>query len=454
MCTARSWGTLDTMSRLIETTRSWLRWALAYGFGQSFLRLFARRGSLVAKALVDPTIQDDPYPVYEAVRASGPDVGGKAYNPATISYAATKEMLRSRDFGVGGGHGELPTLLRRLLAKVQDYEVAGVIDAPSLLAIDPPQHTRFRRLISKEFTARAVAKHEERIQQVANRLLDGLESTGTFDLVTEYASLLPVAVISDLLGVPEERWMDILGWGNDAALTLDPGLSWREFRRAEVAMRELHRFLDEHIEYLRENPGDDLMSRLVALKDDDQLTHVELHSIALLTLGAGFETTVNLLGTGVVLLDRHRDQLDILRERPELWTNAVEEILRLEPPVQMTLRIAYADTEIAGQRIRKGSAVTAMLAGANRDPEVFPDPTRFDVTRENANEHLAFSAGEHYCVGSGLARLEGAVALRTLFERFPDLRIAEPPTLRDTRILRGYEHLPVSIGAQELTRSA
>jgi len=442
------------MATLIETTKSWLRWMLAYGFGQTFLRLYARRGSLVAKALVDPTIQDDPYPVYEAVRASGPHVGGRSYNPATISHAATKEMLRSRDFGVGGGHGELPGFLRRLLARVLDPEVAGVVDAPSLLAIDPPQHTRFRRLISKEFTARAVAKHEDRIQQVANKLLDNLESSETFDLVTEYASLLPVAVISDLLGVPEERWMDILGWGNDAALTLDPGLSWREYRRAEAAMRELHRFLDEHIEYLRQNPGDDLMSRLVALKDDDQLTHVELHSIALLTLGAGFETTVNLIGTGFVLLDRHRDQLAILRDRPELWTNAVEEILRIEPPVQMTLRIAYADTEVAGQPVRRGSAVTAMLAGANRDPEVFPHPTRFDVTRTNANDHLAFSAGEHYCVGSGLARLEGTVALRTLFERFPDVRVAEPPTLRDTRILRGYERLPVAVGAARLERTA
>ena len=442
------------MATLIETTKSWLRWLLAYGFGQSFLRLYARRGSLVAKALVDPTIQDDPYPVYEAVRASGPHIGGKAYNPATISHAATKEMLRSRDFGVGGGHGELPPPLRRLLARVLDTEVAGVVDPPSLLAIDPPDHTRLRKLISKEFTARAVLKHEERIELLANKLLDDLESSETFDLVSEYASLLPVAVISDLLGVPEERWLDILQWGNEAALSLDPGLGWREFQRAEAGLRELHRFLDEHIEYLRTNPGDDLMSRLVALKDDEQLTHVELHSIALLTLGAGFETTVNLIGTGVVVLDEHRDQLEILRERPELWTNAVEEILRLEPPVQMTLRIAYADTEVAGQPVRRGTAVTGMLAGANRDPEVFPDPTRFDVTRENANDHLAFSAGEHYCVGSGLARLEGAVALRTLFERFPDLRIAEPPTLRDTRILRGYERLPISLGASRLERTA
>lgn len=200
-----------------------------------------------------------------------------------------------------------------------------------------------------------------------------------------------------------------------------------------------------HLDDLRANPGDDLMSRLVSLEGDDQLTKDELHAIALLTLGAGFETTVNLIGTGVVLLDRHRDQLELLRANPDLWPNAVEEILRLEPPVQMTLRVAYADAEIGGRRIRKGTAVTAMIAGANRDPAMFPEPTRFDVTRSNAHEHLAFSSGEHYCVGSGLARLEGIIALRTLFERFPDLHLAGTPRLRGTRILRGYDSIPVAV---------
>jgi cytochrome P450 len=435
------------MASVLSKVRSWLRWALAYGFGRVVLRLESSRGNLVAKALVDPSIQDDPYPTYERVRAMDPDVGGKAMTPAAISHTATKELLRSSAFGVGDGHGELPGPLRRLLLRLQELEAAGPMDPPSLLAVDAPDHTRYRRLISKEFTARAVARHEDRITSVANRLLDELESTRETDLVTSYASMLPVAVISDLLGVPDNRHLDVLAWGNDAALTLDPGLSWRDYRRAEAAMRELHAFLDTHIQDLRTNPGDDLMSQLVAVTDEDRLTNTELHAIALLTLGAGFETTVNLIGTGVVLLIQNPHQLDVLRERPELWPNAVEEILRLEPPVQMTLRVAYEDTEIGSRPIPRGTAVTAMLAGANRDPGVFPNPTRFDVARPNAKEHLAFSAGEHYCVGSGLARLEGVVALRTLFERFPDLQMSGPPKLRGTRILRGYESLPVSIGA-------
>ena len=378
------------MSSVVSKVRSWLRWALAYGFGRAILRLESARGNVVAKALVDPSIQADPYPTYEQIRALGPDVGGKTMTPAAISYAATKEMLRSTSFGVADGHGDLPGPLRRTLLRLRELEVAGPIDPPSLLAVDAPDHTRYRRLISKEFTARAVARHEERIQTVANRLLDELEASGTTDLVASYASLLPVAVISDLLGVPEARHADVLEWGNDAALTLDPGLSWHDYQRAEAAMRSLHAFLDDHIADLRANPGDDLMSQLVAVTDEDQLTNEELHAIALLTLGAGFETTVNLIGTGVVLLARHPEQLAVLRDRPELWPNAVEEVLRLEPPVQMTLRVAYEDAQLGERSIAKGSAVTAMLAGANRDPQVFADPDRFDVARPNDTDHLAF----------------------------------------------------------------
>lgn len=433
------------MTRVMNHVQTWLRWVLGYGFGRFVLRAEARRGNLIARALVDPSVQDDPYPLYEQIRASGRDVAGSSLMPAAISHAAAKQMLRSPDFGVGDGHGELPPLMRRWLKRLQRLEVAGPMDPPSLLAIDPPDHTRHRRLISKEFTARAVGRHEERMQKVAHALLDDLESADTTDLVASYAALLPVAVIADLLGVPEERRLDVLSWGNDAALTLDPGLSFREYRRAEAAMRELHAFIDTHIANLRANPGDDLMSRLVSVRDEDQLTDVELHAIVLLTLGAGFETTVNLIGTGAVLLDRHRAQLQMLRERPELWPNAIEEMLRIQPPVQMTLRVAYADTEIAGRRLPRGTAVSAMIAGANRDPAVFTDPTTFDVTRSNANDHLAFSSGEHYCVGSGLARLEGIVALRTLFERFPDLQVSGDPVLRHTRILRGYESIPVTL---------
>jgi len=155
-----------------------------------------------------------------------------------------------------------------------------------------------------------------------------------------------------------------------------------------------------------------------------------------------------------VQLDAHPDQLAIARERPELWPNVVEEVLRYDSPVQMTLRSAYADVDVGGHLVTKGEPVVVFLGGANRDPDVFSDPHTFDITRENANEHLAFSSGIHYCLGAGLARLEGAVAVRTLYERFPDLRVAAPPERRGTHVLRGYDSIPVATGASRVLRTA
>lgn len=189
------------------------------------------------------------------------------------------------------------------------------------------------------------------------------------------------------------------------------------------------------------------MSQLIEANDDGtRLDDSELLATAGLVLAAGFETTVNLLGNGIELLLRHPDQLDVLREQPEVWPNAVEEILRLESPVQLTARIALADNEIAGHTIRAGDSVVLYLAGANRDPDVFPNPHAFDVTRDNAGRHLSFSGGRHFCLGAALARSEGAVGLRTFFDRYPDPTLAAGGRRRDTRVLRGWATLPVDLG--------
>jgi cytochrome P450 len=183
-------------------------------------------------------------------------------------------------------------------------------------------------------------------------------------------------------------------------------------------------------------------------QDGDRLSDEELRVNTLLLLGAGFETTVNLIGNAVALLLEHRDQLDRLIADPTGWPNAVDEVLRYESPVQVTVRVADADTTVAGQDVPAGRAVILMLGAANRDPKVFADPDRFDVTREEARQHLAFSAGIHYCLGAQLARLEATVALQTLFERFPDLSLAGAPVRRATRVLHGFERLPVAAGAR------
>jgi cytochrome P450 len=245
--------------------------------------------------------------------------------------------------------------------------------------------------------------------------------------------------------VPTSRRDDFLSWGAAAAATLDPGLSFRRYVAAERVLRAMHVFLRRHFERLRRDPGDDLVSRLVTLPEDEALTERELHAIVMLLLGAGFETTVNLLGNAVVLLDAHRDQWDALRADPSLWPDAVEEVLRLDSPVQITGRTARADVPLAGRTVRAGTRVTVLLGAANRDPDVFPDPARFDIRRPNARDHLAFSGGIHYCVGAGLARSEAVVALETLSERFPGLRVAGTPVRRDLQTLRGFEVLPVRL---------
>ena len=209
-------------------------------------------------------------------------------------------------------------------------------------------------------------------------------------------------------------------------------------------------WLGGHLQELRRNPGEDLMSQLIqasqAAAEGARLSERELQATAGLVLAAGFETTVNLLGNGIRMLLDTPGHLDTLAARPQLWPNAVEEILRLDSPVQMSARIARSDVTVAGTAIKRGEFVIIHLAGANRDPKVFDDPHRFDIERDNAGRHLSFSGGRHFCLGAALARAEGEVGLRTFFERYPDARLAGEGSRRDTRVLRGWSTLPITLG--------
>jgi cytochrome P450 len=414
------------------------------------LRREARAGQLGAKLAIDRQYWDDPFPLYDQMRAQGPLMPGRLIS-STASYDVVREVLRSSSFGVGIGSSErLSPIARRALANSTDPWAVGPAEPPSMLAVDPPDHTRYRRLVSKVFTARAVTALEPRVEQIATELLDAMEERAArgevVDLVDMYCAPLPVRVISEILGVPPHMHGSMLEWGNQAAVTLEVGLRYREFRTADKALRQIHHWLAQHLDELRRNPGEDLMSKLAVLTDDGEtLNDVELRATALLVVGAGFETTVNLLGNAVVLFDKHPDQLEILRSDPSGWENAVDEVLRFDSPVQLTVRIAQEDTNVCGHDVQRGRFVSLMLGGANRDPAMFADPAVFDVKRGNARDHLGFSAGIHYCLGASLARLEGAVALRMLYERFPDLTVAGQPIRRNLRVLRGWEHLPVRL---------
>ena len=429
----------------LRPARTLVRWGVRHALPAVFLDRAARSGDPVGRLLRDTAVRDQPYGVYEELRAGGPLVGS-SLGLVTTSHRVASEVLRSDRFGVGWDRSAAPRLIRWALRFGDELDATGVAEPPSMLVVDPPDHTRFRRLVSRAFTPRATAAFEPVVQRTAEALLDALELRGgTVDLVETYAAQLPVLVIANLLGVPVERREDFLRWGAAAAATLDPGLSFRRYLAAERGLRAMHAFLREHFQRLRREPADDLVSRLVGLPDDEALTERELHATVMLLLGAGFETTVNLLGNGVVLLDAHRDQREALLADPAGWDGAVEEVLRHDSPVQITGRTAKADAVVAGRDVRAGTRVTVLLGAANRDPEVFDDPARFDVTRANARDHLAFSAGIHYCVGAGLARLEGVVGLRTLTERFPDLRVSGRPVRRELQTLRGFEHLPVTL---------
>ncbi|GAC1398706.1 MAG: hypothetical protein NVSMB60_10140 [Mycobacterium sp.] len=288
------------------------------------------------------------------------------------------------------------------------------------------------------------------MQDSANMLLDELaEAEGTVDIVEQYCSQFPVTVIGDILGVPDDARPRILEFGELGAPSLDVGLTWRQYQTVYRGIEGFSVWLDSHLRELRRHPGDDLMSQIIRASEGAEggpLTQGELMATAGLVLAAGFETTVNLLGNGIRMLLDTPVHLETLGARPELWPTAVEEILRLDSPVQLSARIAGKDTDIAGTSVRCGEGVILYLAGANRDPKVFVDPNRFDIERENAGKHLSFSGGRHYCLGAALARAEGEVGLRTFFERFPDARLAGNGSRRETRVLRGWASLPIALG--------
>lgn len=431
------------------TVRQRVRWLALHGFVRGMSRLGMRRGDPQARLIADPAVRQNPAAFADEHRVKGPVVRGRA-GLLTFDHAVANELLRSDDFRVSSLGGELPKPLRWVIDRT-DTGLLHPIEPPSLLSIEPPDHTRCRKLVSSVFTTRAVTALRDGVEATADKLLDDLErdaaGSGTVDIVARYCSLLPVSVISDVLGVPNSDRAQILHYGELGAPSLDIGLSWPQYLRVHSGIVGFNAWLTNHLANLRRNPGDDLLSQLISATEDGAgLSERELQATAGLVLAAGFETTVNLLGNGIKMLLDHPEQLAKLRDRPELWPTAVEEILRLDSPVQMSARVAKKDIDVAGMPVRQGELIIIHLAGANRDPKVFDDPHRFDIERDNAGKHLSFSGGRHFCLGAALARAEGEVGLRTFFDRFPDARLAGSGSRRDTRVLRGWSTLPITLG--------
>jgi len=428
--------------------RQRIHWLAMHGVIRGISTVFARRGDPQGRLISDLSVRADPVTFTEELRARGPIVKARVVY-MSVDHKICSDVLRSEDFRVIALGSNLPKPLQWVIDRTKP-DVLHPLQPPSMLSVEAPEHTRYRKLVSSVFTTRAVAALRDRVQDTANRLLDDLaDEGGTVDIVARYCGQLPVTVIGDILGVPEDARPHILEFGEHGAASLDIGLTWPQYKVVSGAVQGFNDWLSAHLEELRRNPGDDLMSQIIRASEASEegpLTQRELVATAGLVLAAGFETTVNLLGSGIRLLLEHPEHLQTLAERPELWPTAVEEILRLESPVQLSARIAVKDAELGGMHVPAGSGILVYISGANRDPNIFTDPHRFDIERDNAGRHLSFSGGRHFCLGAALARAEGEVGLRTFFERYPDARLAGEGSRRDTRVLRGWSTLPITLG--------
>lgn len=424
--------------------RMWARWAVLQGVPRAFLAVQARRGEPLARLLIGPQRGGDPYRLIEQIRTRGRLTRAPLVS-ATADHELCRAILRDDRFGVTSPTNlGLPKPVHWLIRHT-DPQLPNPAETPSMLQVDPPDHARYRRPVAHAFTPRAIDKLRTRVIEVTGELLGRLESTPHPDLITDFAGPLPAEIIAEVLGIPDELRPQLLDRGDRGAPLLDIGVSWKTFRRGMQALREGDREFGDHVDRLRVEPGDDIFSQVIR---DGDLDRRELGTTAALLAGAGFETTVNLIGNAIVLLLHHRDQLAMLREDPELWPGAVEEVLRFDSPVQMTSRTANCDLELAGHHLAAHETVALLIAGANRDPTVFTNPDKFDITRPNAKDHLSFSSGIHACLGASLARMEATIALHALFERFPHLDLDGTPTPRGLATLRGFRHIPATTAAR------
>ncbi|MDI4233851.1 cytochrome P450 [Bradyrhizobium sp. Arg237L] len=390
-----------------------------------------------------PEFIRNPYPHYERLRAEDPmhvtPFGAfVASRQAEVSF-----VLRDKHFG----KDYAGRAIRRYGPKAMEDPVFRSM-SQMMLQQDPPDHTRLRGLVVKAFTARRVEDMRPRIQEIVDQTLDRVIPQGRMDLIEDFAFRLPVTVICDMLGIPEEHRETFYTGSRDSGRILEPvPLSPEEIKQGNARTKMSEMYFQQLFELRRKQPGDDLTTQLVQAEEDGhKLSNEELTANIILLFGAGHETTVNLIGNGLLALHRNSDQLTLLKANPALITNAIEEFLRYDSSVQMTGRAALEDIDLCGKRIPKGEAVLCLLGSANHDPAVYPDrPEQLDIARPNVKP-LSFGGGIHFCLGAQLARIEAEIAISTLLRRLPDLRLddAENPQWRPTFVLRGLRRLPAS----------
>ena len=379
----------------------------------------------------------DPYPFYAALRERDPVHRSRLVNAWVLSrHADIDAILRDhRHFSNDPRKGTLSRQQRANLPADEEF---------TMLFLDPPDHKRLRALVNKAFTPRAINALEPHIRSLLGSLLDDIDDPAGFDLMKAVAQPLPVIVIAEMLGVPPEDRAQFKLWSDQRARLLEPLLSPRERAVAETASRALDDYFRPIVMERRTAPQGDIVSALAQAEEEgDRLTEREVLNMLRLLLIAGNETTTNLIGNGILVLLRHPDQVQRLRDDPSLIPAAVEELLRFDSPVQTDFRRVLEDCELNGFPLRKRENLVLLLGAANRDPATFDDPDRFDVGRDDRS-HLSFGRGIHHCIGAPLARLEGRIVLETLLERFSSISLLEErPRFRNSIVLRGLEALPI-----------
>jgi len=393
---------------------------------------------------LSPEFIRDPYPHYARLRTSDPVHLSPLGMFIASRHAEVSLVTRDKRFG----KDYVERTVRRYGPKIMEEPVFRSM-SHWMLQQDPPDHTRLRGLVVKAFTARRVEDMRPRIQQIVDETLDRIAPQGHMDLIEDFAFKLPVTIICDMLGIPEDHREVFYKSSRDGGRLLDPvPLTPAEIEQANAGNLMARMYFQQLFELRRKSPGDDLTTQLVQAEEDgSKLSNEELTANIILLFGAGHETTVNLIGNGLLALHRNPDQLALLKANPALITNAIEEFLRYDSSVQLTGRVTLEDIDdLGGKKIPKGESVLCLLGSANRDPAVYPDrPERLDITRPNVRP-LSFGGGIHFCLGAQLARIEAEVAIATLLRRLPDLRLddAENPEWRPTFVLRGLKRLPAS----------
>src|SRR5580704_11120989 len=400
------------------------------------------------KVLFTDEILQDPYPAYARLHEEGPvhylDVDGKWALWSIVSHAECSSA--AKDPRLSAKRAQQMILSLPLSSQGEFSELARMFGL-WLIFMDPPEHTRLRKLLNKGFSPAAIEGLRPQLEVIVDKMLDALPPGSEVELLSAFANTVPLRIISHMLGVPQEMSKTFAEWSRAIAVFRgSPDRTVEQARAAQDALIAMTDFFRKTVAERRRNKGDDLISLLIDIEEEGEvLTEEELYAQCIALLFAGHETTRNLIGNGMYTLLKHAQETAELREKPEMIRPAVEELLRYESPVQFTARVLKEDIEVCGQHIPKKWSILCMLGAANRDPKQFKDPDQLNLKRLN-NQHLAFSAGPHFCIGNQLARLEGQVALLKLVQHFPQMKLAGPkPEFGGTFGFRGLKSLPLTL---------